>query len=106
MLAAVFSAANILEAGLLLWFLRRDHPDIRLIENPRQWLLSIGGMMVLLTGTQPFLPILPFGPLTSAGDWIACSVHLMVLAVAFGWGVTWGSNRFALLRATRRGANQ
>ncbi len=105
-LAAVFSIANIIEAALLLWFLKRDHPDIRLITNPWQWLLSIGGMMLLLTGTQPFLPLLPSGPLTSLGDWIRCGLHLIVLGISFGWGVMWGSNRFALLRAARRGASQ
>jgi putative peptidoglycan lipid II flippase len=106
MLAAVFSAANILEAILLLWFLKRDHPDIRIFEVPFHWLLSIGGMMVLLTGTQPFLPALPIGPLLTFDDWVRCGLQLMLLFFAFGWGVTWASNRFALLRATRRGVDE
>ncbi len=102
-LATVFSAANILEAGLLLWYLVQRYPNIRLYESLRLWVLSIGGMMLLLTASQPFLPALPSGPLRTSMDWLLCAVHLAVLAVAFGWGVTWGSNRFALLRAARRG---
>ena len=106
MLTTVFSVANILEAGLLLWFLRRDHPDIHIFEQPRDWLLSIGGMMVLLTGTQPFIPALPIGALVTVEDWGRCGLQLLILLVAFVWGVTWASHRFALLRAARRGVDE
>ncbi|RLT31449.1 MAG: murein biosynthesis integral membrane protein MurJ [Chloroflexi bacterium] len=102
-IASVFSVANIIEATLLLWYLRRAHPDIQVVASRRLWLLSIGGMVLLLTTTQPFLPPLPDGPLQTTADWGACLLHLVVLGAAFAWGVTWGSDRFALLSATRRG---
>ena len=103
MLATVFSVANIIEATLLVWFLRRAHPDIQIVTSTRLWLLSIGGMVLLLTATQWLLPPLPNGPLQTPSDWGASLIHLTMLCAAFAWGVTWGSNRFALLRATRRG---
>jgi putative peptidoglycan lipid II flippase len=102
-IACVFSVANIIEATLLLWYLRRAHPDIQVVASHRLWLLSIGGMVLLLTTTQPYLPLLPDGPLQTTADWVACLLHVVVLGAAFAWGVTWGSDRFALLRATRRG---
>ena len=103
-LSTVFSIANILEAALLLLLLRRTHPDVHVFGTPQRWLLSIAGMVLLLTQTTRFLPPLPPGSLATPAAWWDVGIHLAVLAIAFGWGVWWGSDRFALIRATRRGS--
>lgn len=102
-LAQVFSAANIIEALALVLLLRRAHPAIQLIHSTRDWLLSLGGMVLLLSISPRFLPPLPPTGLRTADDWWIAGGHLVSLGVAFGWGVWWGSGRFALIRAARRG---
>ena len=98
----VFSITNTLEALLLIVLLKRTMPNIILFAKPVNWLLSIGGMVVIWLGSQFVIPILPVQGATTAADWLVYAAHIGVLTVIFGWGVAWGSNGFALIRAARQ----
>lgn len=98
----VFSITNTLEALILIVLLKRKITDIILIAKPLHWLLSIGGMVVIWLGSRFVLPILPAQGATTVADWLVYAAHIGTLAIIFVWGIAWGSNGFALIRAARQ----
>jgi hypothetical protein len=98
----VFSVTNTLEALILIMLLKRKISDITLIAKPVQWLLSVGGMVVIWLGSRFVLPILPAQGATTVADWLVYAAHIGTLAIIFVWGIAWGSNGFALIRAARQ----
>ena len=100
-LTSVFSIANILEAGLLLWWLQRIYPQISVWQNPRHWLISLAGMVVLWQGSIILLPALPLQAPQTWADWQLLGAHLVSSLIIFGWGVGWSSRWFAVIRASR-----
>lgn len=100
----IFSVSNILEAVILVWLLKRTIPNITIFIKPHFWLLSIGGMVVIWLGSRFVLPELPQSGATTVDAWVRYGAHLGTLALMFGWGVAWGSDRFALMRKARQRA--
>lgn len=98
----VFSITNTLEAVLLIALLKHRIQDIILLAKPLNWLLSVGGMVVIWLGSRFVVPILPAQGATTMADWLVYATHIGILTVIFGWGVAWGSNGFALIRAARQ----
>lgn len=98
----VFSIANTVEALVLLWWLMRRYPQVRIFDKFWMWLVGIGGMVVLLEACTPFLPALPTDNLHSSTDWLRVAVYVGFYGVCGIWGIGWCSQWFALLRATRR----
>jgi putative peptidoglycan lipid II flippase len=101
-ITTVFSITNTLEALLLIGLLKRRIRDIVLLAKPLNWLLSVSGMVVIWLGSRFVVPILPAQGATTAADWLVYAAHIGILAIIFVWGVAWGSNGFALLRAARQ----
>jgi peptidoglycan biosynthesis protein MviN/MurJ (putative lipid II flippase) len=103
--ATVFSIANTVEAAVLLWWLMRRYASIRIFDKSWMWLVGIGGMVVLLQISTPFLPGLPTHNLHSSADWLRVALYAGFYGVCGIWGIGWCSQWFALLRATRRRAD-
>ncbi|MEY3989308.1 MAG: hypothetical protein RI985_389 [Chloroflexota bacterium] len=101
-ITTVFSITNTLEALLLIVLLKRHIQDIVLLAKPLNWLLSVGGMVVIWLGSRFVIPILPAQGATTVADWLVYATHISILTIIFVWGVAWGSNGFALLRAARQ----
>lgn len=101
-ITTVFSVTNILEAVLLIMLLKRRMSAITLFANPMHLLLSVCGMVVIWLGSQFILPVLPTRGAVTTADWFVYAAHIGTLTVVFVWGIAWGSNGFALIRAARQ----
>ncbi|MBM4414384.1 MAG: murein biosynthesis integral membrane protein MurJ, partial [Chloroflexi bacterium] len=100
----IFSITNTIEAVLLILLLKRQLIHITLLAKPLHLLFSVVGMMVIWQVSRFLLPELPQTGATSVNEWLMYLMHMIVLLIMFVWGVAWGSNGFALMRAARQRA--
>ncbi len=100
----IFSVTNTIEAILLILLLKRQLFQIVIFPKPLLWLFSVAGMVVIWQVTRLLLPELPSSGASSIEEWLIYLMHMIVLLIIFVWGVAWGSNGFALMRAARQRA--